>query len=195
MELMNLKSLLGENPLFIFALEDEAADRFDDYSPLFIGVGKVGAAYRLTKRLSVERPSIIVNLGSAGSAIFPRGEVVCCTKFVQRDMDASLIGCKKYETPFSAEGAVLSYGLAVEGLTQGTCGTGDNFETNHTSTLYNLVDMEAYALAYVAKMEQIPFLSMKYISDGADHSAAEDWTTTVRKSADALRLEIDRLLM
>lgn len=189
-----MKSLLQENPLFVFALEDEATDKFDDYSTLFIGVGKVNAAYRLMKRLSVERPSIIVNLGSAGSAVFSRGEVVCCTKFVQRDMNAQLIGCEEFQTPFSKEHPVMIYGLEADGCPLGTCGTGDNFETNHTSTLYDLVDMEGYALAYVAKKEKIPFLSLKYISDGADDSAADDWTTTVQKSAEALRKVIDDLM-
>jgi adenosylhomocysteine nucleosidase len=43
--------------------------------------------------------------------------------------------------------------------------------------------MEAYALALIAKKEGIPFLCLKYISDGADNNAADDWTVLVHKAA------------
>ena len=35
--------------------------------------------------------------------------------------------------------------------------------------------MEAYALAKVCYMRDIPFISFKYITDGADEQAHEDW--------------------
>jgi len=35
--------------------------------------------------------------------------------------------------------------------------------------------MEAYALAKVCYKEKIPFVSFKYITDGADEQAHEDW--------------------
>ncbi|NDW08827.1 5'-methylthioadenosine/S-adenosylhomocysteine nucleosidase [Dysgonomonas sp. 520] len=185
------KKLLKENPVFVFALESEASDKFSDVNPLFIGVGKVNAAYHLTRKIKENKPSIIVNLGSAGSNHFDRGSVVCCTKFVQRDMDATMIGAKMYETPFSGVGPVLEYGLKVDGLDEGICGTGDSFEVNHNTMVYNVIDMEAYPLAYIAQQEQIPFLCLKYISDGADDSAAEDWETTVKHAAEALRKTLD----
>ena len=53
----------------------------------------------------------------------------------------------------------------------------------HISLDYNVVDMEAYALAVVAMQEDIPFLCLKYISDGADDNAAEDWLVQVHKAA------------
>jgi len=71
----------------------------------------------------------------------------------------------------------------MDGLQEGICGTGDNFEMAHSATGYNVVDMEAYALALVAMKENIPFLCLKYISDGADGNAAEDWTVQVHHAA------------
>ena len=53
--------------------------------------------------------------------------------------------------------------------------------------------MEAYTLAYVAMKEQIPFLCLKYISDGADQSAGEDWLQAVDSSAISLKRAIQRL--
>ena len=35
--------------------------------------------------------------------------------------------------------------------------------------------MEAYALAKVCYMRDVPFISFKYITDGADEQAHEDW--------------------
>ncbi|MEN9918675.1 MAG: hypothetical protein RL662_1111 [Bacteroidota bacterium] len=188
-----IRKLLNQNPLFVFALNVEAADMFDNLNPLFVGVGKVNAAYHLTKQLSIERPSIIVNLGSAGSGVFERGEVVCCTKFVQRDMDATMMGCKPYETPFSNMDPVLEYGFSVTELSKGICGTGDSFEVAHQTPDYSVVEMEAYSLAYIAKAEQIPFLCLKYISDGADHSAAQDWEASIKDAATSLRQVVDKL--
>jgi adenosylhomocysteine nucleosidase len=77
-----------ENILFSFALESEAADVFEGQNVVFTGIGKVNAAYELTKVIHQQKPALIVNLGTAGSNYFAKGEVICCTKFVQRDMDA-----------------------------------------------------------------------------------------------------------
>jgi len=172
-----------ENTLFSFALESEAADVFEGQNVVFTGIGKVNAAYELTKVIHQQKPALIVNLGTAGSNYFAKGEVICCTKFVQRDMDVRGLGFQLYETPLSGVPPLLEYGLEMEGLKLGICGTGDSFEMGHAETIYNVVDMEAYALALIAQKENIPFLCLKYISDGADDNAAEDWTEQVHKAA------------
>ncbi len=172
-----------ENVLFTFALASEAADVFKEYNPLICGIGKVNATYSLLKAVQRKRPALIVNLGSAGSNHFQKGEVVCCTTFIQRDMNVMGLGYEQYETPLSGLPPVIEYGLSMDGLRKGVCGTGDNFEMTHSATGYNVVDMEAYALAVVAMKENIPFLCLKYISDGADDNAAEDWAVQVHKAA------------
>ncbi|MFV0605436.1 MAG: hypothetical protein ACK5NK_06290 [Niabella sp.] len=173
--------------VFVFALESEAAGEFDTCKKLICGIGKVNAAYELSKYITNQRPKLIVNLCSAGRTFFNRGDVVCCKKFIQRDMDVRGLGYELYETPLSNEPVLQEYGLTIEGLPTGTCGTGDNFEMNHLSNSYNVVDMEAFALAHVARKENIPFLCLKYISDGANSGAADDWTALVHKAAKALR--------
>ncbi|WPV64543.1 hypothetical protein [Chitinophaga sp. LS1] len=172
-----------ENVLFSFALAAEAAEVFESHHTLITGIGKVNAAYELTKAIQIKRPALIVNLGSAGSSFFQRGEVVCCTKFIQRDMDVRGLGYELYETPFSGLPPLLEYGLKMDGVNEGICGTGDNFEMGHSVTAYNVVDMESYAIAMIAMKEKIPFLCLKYISDGADDNAAEDWLVQVHKAA------------
>jgi adenosylhomocysteine nucleosidase len=182
-----IKQLLTQKPLYVFALENEATHEFTDTNPLFVGVGKLNAMYNLMKRIHEDKPGIIINLGSAGSLTHQRGDVVCCTSFVQRDMDVTPLGFKKYETPYASHHHVLANGLKIEGMAEGICGTGDNFVTNHDTTDYNVIDMEAYPLAWVALQENIPFLCLKYISDGADGAAAEDWPETVKHAAAALK--------
>ncbi|OMP74975.1 nucleosidase [[Flexibacter] sp. ATCC 35208] len=172
-----------ENVLFSFALAAEAAEVFESHHTLITGIGKVNAAYELTKAIQIKRPALIVNLGSAGSSFFQRGEVVCCTKFIQRDMDVRGLGYELYETPFSGLPPLLEYGLKMDGVNEGICGTGDNFEMGHSVTAYNVVDMESYAIAMIAMKEKIHFLCLKYISDGADDNAAEDWLVQVHKAA------------
>ncbi|TAM99201.1 MAG: nucleosidase [Chitinophagaceae bacterium] len=184
MVVINQKSSFPvKNVLFTFALGSEAADVFAVYNHLICGIGKVNATYNLLKSIQHKRPSLIVNLGSAGSNYFQKGEVVCCTKFIQRDMNVMALGYEQYETPLSGLPPILKYGLEMDGIPQAICGTGDNFEMAHAATGYNVVDMEAYALTVVAMKENIPFLCLKYISDGADGNAAEDWTVQVRKAA------------
>jgi adenosylhomocysteine nucleosidase len=58
---------------------------------------------------------------------------------------------------------------------------------NHFCNDYNVIDMEAYALALIAMKENIPFLCLKYISDGADGLAADDWSIHVHKAAKAFK--------
>jgi adenosylhomocysteine nucleosidase len=98
-------------------------------------------------------------------------------------MDVTALGFEKYQTPFSDEPVILEHGYQVSGLPLGTCGSGDSFEVDHRVTQYDVIDMEAYTLAWLAKQEQIPFLCLKYISDGADGKAAEHWQVAVQHDA------------
>ena len=177
--------------LFSFALESEAADVFVGQNTLITGIGKVNAAYELTKAIQNKKPSLIVNLGSAGSNSFQKGDIICCTKFVQRDMDVRGLGFAQYETPLSNLPVILDYGLAMDNLQIGICGTGDSFEMGHATKIYDVVDMEAYALAMIAMKENIPFLCLKYISDGADDNAADDWVIQVHKAAAAFGIILE----
>lgn len=190
----DISSLLHESPLFVFAMPEEANELFEGSELLFTGLGKVNATYRLTKYLGQSRPGIIINLGSAGSSVFQQGEIVCCTKFIQRDMDVSALGFEKYKTPFSPEEPVLSYGIAIKDMPEGTCGSGDSFDVMHGDHPYNVVDMEAYALALVAKSENIPFLCLKHITDGADEAAAANWAAELAQTPFKLKEIIDRLM-
>jgi adenosylhomocysteine nucleosidase len=43
--------------------------------------------------------------------------------------------------------------------------------------------MEAYALAKASRFAHASFACVKYVTDGADHTAASDWQSNVHKAA------------
>ncbi|MBU6140088.1 MAG: adenine phosphoribosyltransferase [Proteobacteria bacterium] len=174
--------------LIVMALESECQGYFAKENVIYTGVGKTNASYALMKAINKKKPKLVLNLGSAGSAVFNKGELINCIGFIQRDMDASGLGFKKYVTPFDeGDEQILRYGDTINGLKQGICGTGDSFDTSaNKDAAYNLVDMESYALAKICKAEEIPFLCIKYITDGADGGAANDWNLTLEMAAESL---------
>ena len=182
--------------LIVFALEIESQDQFHDTNLLHCGIGKVNAAFRLTQRLLDWKaqkgsfPKAVVNLGSAGSREFAAGEVVNCTRFIQRDFDATGLGIPPYVTPFETLPKVLANGLALSGFKDGICGTGDSFVTSGTMTEWNVVDMEAYALAKVCLLSEVSFYCFKFISDGADGSAHENWQAGLLDTAKTLKARL-----
>ena len=179
-------------PLVVIALEVEGQGLFEraEVGVLYTGLGKVNAALSLARRLASLRaqgaaPSLVVNFGTAGSRTLATGSVVACRKFVQRDMDVTGLGFALGETPFEALPATLSFPPVFQGLPEAVCGTGDRFETGASGLACDVIDMEAYALAKACITEGLPFACAKYISDGADHSAADDWQASLPSAAAA----------
>ncbi len=163
-------------------LESEGAD------VLYVGLGKVNAASILARELAIRAknpPELIVNFGTAGSTSFATHSIVECDKFVQRDMDLSALGFKPGVTPFEADPPVLEVPKRFADLPSGTCGSGDRFETAKPVVPCDVVDMEAYAFAKVAIRASVPFVSVKYITDGSDANAHNDWAANLPKAARA----------
>jgi adenosylhomocysteine nucleosidase len=175
--------------LVVMALEVEAQGRLGDAPLLFTGVGKVNAAHRLTRRLAEERARgrmpLVVNFGTAGSRAFRTGELVACRRFVQRDMDVTGLGFLPHETPFEDVPRELEFPEMFPELAHGVCGSGDRFEAIEAAPSWDVVDMEAYALAKVCFLESVPFACAKYVTDGADSSAASDWHANLPRAAEA----------
>ena len=185
---------MTSKPLIVMALPQEAQAAFDGLPVTFCGVGKVNATHHLTKSLLTERPTHVVNLGTAGSSVHPASSIVNCTAFVQRDMDASALGFARYTTPFdTASQPVLRYGTRHSMFAEAICGSGDNFHTDGHCPDYDVVDMEAYALSHICQREEVRFSCLKYITDGADGSAANDWQTMLTQAAKALRIAYDSI--
>jgi len=174
-------------PLLVFAMKEESQDVFEDYDVLHCQIGKVNAAHALTRHIANSRPELVINLGTAGSRKHPGGAIINPTQFIQRDMDVTALGIEIFKTPFSDDPITIEHGLRFEHLPGGTCGTGDNFDASQAASAFDVVDMEAYALALICQREKIPFACLKYVSDGANDDAHIDWHDALHITAERLR--------
>jgi adenosylhomocysteine nucleosidase len=156
---------------------------------------------------------LVLNFGTAGSKRWPRGALVACQGFVQLDMDVSALGFPPGHTPFDAVPARLDFPPLFAHLPIGTslpmlahppppaahpadsshtahpesavCGSGDRFETGAPPLACDVIDMEAYALAKVCHVEGARFACVKYVTDGADETAAVEWQDSLTAAAAA----------
>jgi len=178
---MNKKDIL-----IVSALEVETQGQLEDYRVLYTGVGKVNATFELTKVLQKAHlhymppmPRLVINYGTAGSRELPIGELVDCTKFIQRDMDVTGLGFMKHQTPYeSPNDMVVRSTSEFNPIGKNyTCGTGDSFveSLEKGDSNIDVFDMEAYALAKVCRYYDVPFISFKYITDNADEHSPKDW--------------------
>lgn len=177
--------------LVVFALRSESAGVFESANVpvLYCGVGKVNAAIALTRELARYETRgqplpRVLNFGSVGSSRHPAGSLVECHEFVQRDMDVRGLGFELGVTPFDDAPSVLCCEPVFTHLPAAVCGSGDSFATAAVGMDCEVVDMEAYALAKVCWRYEAPFACAKYVSDGADHAAADDWQRNRHKAAD-----------
>ena len=159
---------------------------------LFTGVGKINATHVLTRYLT-NHPEIrtVINYGTCGGAynVTP-GTLVKATTFLQGDMDCGKI--------LSEEGPGITFGddEAISNvLNFGTdgiiCRTQDQFVENYEALeifqhlvagdKFNIVEMEAYALAKVCAMMGVNFICYKFVSDTADENASDDWNKNITK--------------
>ena len=163
------------NRIFVAALKEETPN-LDFFH--FLGVGKINATYNLTKLISKYQPDEIINYGTAGGINGNLNGIIECTKFYQRDMDVSgLMNLKIGQTPFDDINEIINSETGY------SCGSGDNFVTREIPMKVDVVDMEAYAIAKVCKLENINFRCFKFISDNADEAAGHDWVKNCEKGA------------
>ena len=163
------------NKLFVAALKEETVGLNNFFH---IGVGKINATYNLTKLINDHKPLKVINYGTAGAINKELSGIVECTKFYQRDMDVrGLLDLNLGETPFDDINEIIN---CKQGY---SCGSGDTFVNKKIEMNVDLVDMEAYALAKVCKLEGVDFRCFKYISDNADNSAPLDWLENCKKGA------------
>jgi len=174
-------TVMEKNILIVSALEVETQGKLEDWDVIYTGVGKVNATMTLVDRLTdynYVKPDLVINYGTAGSRKIKKKTLVDCTKFVQRDMDVTGLGFLRGETPFEQDPPVIIQPQNIDFNPIGrnaTCGTGDCFVEDKSQYYGEVVDMEAYALAKVCYLYGVPFISFKYITDGADEQAHEDW--------------------
>ena len=173
--------------LIVCALKQEIQGQLEDYDVIYTGVGKINATFHLQNKLGEiynsyqVLPELVINYGTAGSKELPIGELVDCTKFIQRDMDVTALGFTIGQTPFERNiPFILKSIRKVKFNPIGkhyVCGSGDNFveDIENEIDYIDVFDMEAYALARVCSYYNVSFISFKYITDNVNEHSSKDW--------------------
>ncbi len=173
--------------------------------PLITGVGPVEAAAGVAQALATLQsgnalPDLIVSLGSAGSRTLDHGRVYRVTEVSYRDMDASVLGFPKGETPYPRLAAVLPLSDGPATLPTARLATGGSVVsgTGYDAVDADMVDMETFAVVRAAARFGVPVIGLRGVSDGrTDLSRLEHWTDALAgidlRLAEALDLLHDHL--
>ena len=163
--------------ILIMALKEESQGLFEknEIIPHYCGMGQVKAAFYTQKLIHELKPKHVINLGTAGSYSFKQGDLVECTSFVQRRANNFLpFKSKTLNTP------------ALTDLASASCGTGDFIDKDACLVNCDVVDMEAYAMAYVCEQLQVGFTSIKYVSDNSNEAISKDWGANLNEASEKL---------
>lgn len=172
-----MASLDPKQTLLVIALVEESQGLFENagLQPLYTGLGSVNSAYSLTRAIYDLKPKTILNLGTAGSFRLPQGKAVECSAFVQRHIAKKYLPSKKI---------ITSHYLTD--LPKAICGTADHIEHSLdplNETFYDIMDMEGYALAYVAQRSNVPFHAVKFVSDTSGQDVFLNWKSNLPAAA------------
>jgi len=159
-------------------------------------VGKVNSA-RVTQILIDKfNPSLVINVGTAGSVdnILDIGDVVVADKLYQYDFDV---------TPFGRKiGEIENIGKYIEvnkdllklfndmNVTIGSIASGDKFivnieEKNNIRNVFNAlcIEMEGASIGQVCYLDKIPFIVIRSITDKQDGSSKVDFEKFLESSS------------
>ncbi|HHW83355.1 MAG TPA: 5'-methylthioadenosine/adenosylhomocysteine nucleosidase [Actinomycetales bacterium] len=179
------------------------------------GAGLVNAVIGATHAIQQFNPRYLVSAGSAGGlaeGIYV-GDVVVGTAYTYSDADASAFGYKPGQIPgmpefYEADKKLVStaMGIRMDGqrVRQGRIVSGNTFVDSRTvdhvrETFPNALaaDMESAALAQLAYLHELPFVSVRAISDLCGEDAAEDFefslSEVAQRSANVVRHLIQTL--
>ena len=152
--------------------------------PLITGVGPVEAAAavgQVLAELGAKKalPDLIVSLGSAGSRTLDHARVYRVSQVAYRDMDASVLGFPKGETPFLPGSAVLPLADGPPSLPVARLATGASVVSGAVFDAIDadMVDMETFAVVRAAARFAVPVMGLRGVSDGrADLTELQHWT-------------------
>jgi adenosylhomocysteine nucleosidase len=171
-----------DRPLLVVAAREETTHLDGDLPVLLTGMGKVNAAMAVARLLATERPSEIINLGTAGALKPGLHGTHVVSRVIQHDFDSA--------TLHALTGLTVGAPIALAGEGPALA-TGDAFVSSERvrrelAELADLVDMEGYAVAAAALSAGVPVRLVKHISDGAGEEAGVTW----KESVDACAREL-----
>lgn len=181
----NIGSLLGHK----FNLKGN--NRNINVKTICSGIGKVDAA-AATALLGPDY-DLIVNIGlSGGFEGSKKHDIIIGDKFYEHDFDLTGIGYALGQKPgqplcINADEKYLNDIITkYPFVKKGAFVTGDSFvcsKEQHDLLKEKFApiacDMESAAVGYAASLLNIPFISLRMVSDGADDSSADNYTETL----------------
>lgn len=171
-----------QSPLLVVALEEEAQHLHVSGLPILVtGVGKVCAAASLASILARQRPARVINLGTAGALREGLRGAHVVGRVVQHDFDD--------ETVFRLAGE--HFGEPIDLGSGPVLASGDVFVSGgaareRLASRADLVDMEGYAVARVARGFGLPVTLVKEVSDSAGENAGQSWRESLDACAERL---------
>ena len=179
-----------QRPLLVCALPAEAAHlHAGDLPVLITGLGKVQAALSVSRALGIARPSLIVNLGTAGALRDGLAGTHVIHTVIEHDLDSEAIlqlTGLAVGLPIDLSGHAVRYGTEPVVLATGDRFIDDNATRSRLAEHAHLVDMEGYAVAWAARAAAVPVRLIKLVSDDASEGAARTWAETVGEHARSL---------
>ncbi len=166
--------------LVVVATKAEAAHLPAGLRIVVTGLGKTAAAVGTTRAVLEQRPSLVLNIGSAGALRDGLAGVFEIGTIVNHDMNADAIRALGYDPRER-----LEIGPADTVLASGDVFVADPVVRDRLAATAHLVDMEGYAVAYACVELGVPLRMVKHVSDQADESAL-DWPDVVDLSARAV---------
>lgn len=130
-------------------------------------------SYYVSEVLNQAKPDLVINVGTAGSIDCQVGDILVCRHFIDRDMQKLANMGLEYEIDSSALLAEKGYCMHWAG--EGICNTGDTFLTELSDVKGDVVDMEAFAQAFVCRVKNVPFIAVKYVTDIIGQNSVKHW--------------------
>lgn len=137
------------------------------------GIGKVKAAFHLAEAIQQVKPDIVINQGTAGTINHQVGDVFVAV-ILSTGICIKMSGLGM-ECHIDSSELLAARGFCRHWTESATCNTGDSFLTELTDIEGDVVDMEAYAQAFVCRAKEIPFISVKYVSDVIGQNSVKHW--------------------
>lgn len=210
-------------PLLVIAMAGEAAEltagdpRFEDLPVLLTGIGRINTTLALTDCLhrylaAGGLPGAVINLGTAGALRPGLSGVHRINRVLLHDFShssvAAFTGSDEYppidldsDLPGDHSDVDTLDGLEQDAASGArvTLATGDAFVEDSTTRTRlaedaDLVDMEGYAVARVARWFGVPVQLVKLVSDTADESAGQNWRDELPRMARELAAHTRRAL-
>lgn len=185
----------------VTALSEELAPKIKNQffgKTLTTGIGKVNAAMNFMKFIQQRnevagKGEIYINLGTCGSIAYVPGTIVCVSRFAEFDMNLYplLAPMESISSDGSKESCIVHLEHINTTFAFSPCCTADTFFSEDLMLQYGVVDMEGFALAKVAHFMDVPFFSLKIVSDSGNIG---DWKLSLEKNAEKLAEALPRFL-